>query len=419
MARTLLSAVFFLLTALSPSSVTDSRPRKIARLPQSFHISIRCGNLQMMSVRVCTVKYFWMPAALICLRHLLAALHVHPEDVVGDEDVRRLDRAAARATTRSGDFSRKVRLVELPDRAEVALERAAARGLHQRQRLAEVDVVVVARSARSGGAPASAACRGRGASGAWPVSEPAAVAVEHAGPGTFAQVARRRASASTSGGMTSSPSPIAMTSIAGVAEPVRIARGVVPADDHEGLRHLALARARARRMVRLRSVVKLHCRPTTSGSKRAAVRQALLLAVDAEVDDLALVPVLPRGTPATQIGPSGSTKVSISRPRMPPIGRLEEGDFHGGPPESAKSLRMVTRGRAARIPRRADLPDRRHGLHRRRAGPPAGGGGARGARPGAGHQQRRAAASRSASPPSSATSPTASRCARGCPAPTG
>ena len=65
MARTLLSAVFFLLTAFSPSSVTDSRPRKMASLPQSFHISIRCGNLQMMSVRVCTVKNFLMPAALI------------------------------------------------------------------------------------------------------------------------------------------------------------------------------------------------------------------------------------------------------------------------------------------------------------------------------------------------------------------
>jgi len=41
MAWTLLSAVFFLFTALSPSSVTDSRPRKIARSPQSFHISMR------------------------------------------------------------------------------------------------------------------------------------------------------------------------------------------------------------------------------------------------------------------------------------------------------------------------------------------------------------------------------------------
>src|SRR5204862_474754 len=51
-AWTLFDALFFLLTAARPSSVTDSRPRKIARLPQSFHISMRCGNLTMMSVRV-------------------------------------------------------------------------------------------------------------------------------------------------------------------------------------------------------------------------------------------------------------------------------------------------------------------------------------------------------------------------------
>ena len=33
--------------------------------------------------------------------------------------------------------------MELPDRAEVALERAAARGLHESERLVEVDVVVI------------------------------------------------------------------------------------------------------------------------------------------------------------------------------------------------------------------------------------------------------------------------------------
>ena len=115
----------------------------MASLPQSFHISIRCGNLQMMSVRVCTVKYFLMPAALIC-RAISSPRFTFIQKMSSVmKIVRRLDLPAARATTRSGDFSRNVALVKLPDRAEVALERTAARGLHQRQRLAEVDVVVV------------------------------------------------------------------------------------------------------------------------------------------------------------------------------------------------------------------------------------------------------------------------------------
>ena len=75
------------------------------------------------------------------LAELAAALHVHPEDVVGDEDVRRVDLLEL--------FDDAVRrllaeraLVKLPDRAEVALERTAARGFEQRQRAAEVDVVL-------------------------------------------------------------------------------------------------------------------------------------------------------------------------------------------------------------------------------------------------------------------------------------
>jgi len=63
----------------------------------------------------------------------------------------------------------------------------------------------------------------------------------------------------------------------------------VAADDHERLRMSRLIRC-ASRIVRLRSVVKLHCSPTTSGSN-AASREARLLAVDAEIEHLALVPV--------------------------------------------------------------------------------------------------------------------------------
>ncbi len=52
MARSLLAAVLLLLTEASPSSSIFSRPMKIVIGPQSRHCSIRCGNLQMMSLRV-------------------------------------------------------------------------------------------------------------------------------------------------------------------------------------------------------------------------------------------------------------------------------------------------------------------------------------------------------------------------------
>ena len=49
-ARSLLARVFFLLTERRPSSVLASSPRKMARWPHSFHISMRCGNLQMIGL---------------------------------------------------------------------------------------------------------------------------------------------------------------------------------------------------------------------------------------------------------------------------------------------------------------------------------------------------------------------------------
>src|SRR5205085_8771821 len=75
------------------------------------------------------------------LGHLAAALDVHPENVVGDEDVRRFDLLQLRddAVRR---FLAERRLVKFPDRAEVAAERAAARRFEKRKRTPEIDIVL-------------------------------------------------------------------------------------------------------------------------------------------------------------------------------------------------------------------------------------------------------------------------------------
>src|SRR3954451_13674450 len=103
--RLLLAIVLPLFTASSPSSVTDSRPRKIDRLPQSFHISIRWGNLQMMSVRVCTVKYFLIPAALI-FRAISSPRRTSSQKMSSVMKTLGAEICASSATTRAGDLWR-------------------------------------------------------------------------------------------------------------------------------------------------------------------------------------------------------------------------------------------------------------------------------------------------------------------------
>ena len=76
------------------------------------------------------------------LRHLLATLHVHPEDVVGDEDRVRFDVLQFFDDALRRLFAER-RLVKLPHRTEVAFERATARGFHECHRFVEVDVVVI------------------------------------------------------------------------------------------------------------------------------------------------------------------------------------------------------------------------------------------------------------------------------------
>ena len=79
----------------------------MARCPQSFHISIRWGNLQMMSVRVWTVKYFLIPAALIWR----AISSPRRTSIQKMSSVMKMFGAAicsSSCTTRPGDFSRNV-----------------------------------------------------------------------------------------------------------------------------------------------------------------------------------------------------------------------------------------------------------------------------------------------------------------------
>src|ERR1051326_2125897 len=134
-----------------------------------------------------------------------------------------------------------------------------------------------------------------------------------------------RARASTSGGMTSSPSPMAMASMASWWHQSGSREAAWPptTTNARGLSRLIRC---ARRMVRLRSVVKLHCRPTTSASKaRQSARPCSSPSMRMSMT-LHSCPSRSRHA-ATQIGPSGSTKVCISAPRMPPIAGFRKATF--------------------------------------------------------------------------------------------
>ncbi len=84
----------------------------MARLPQSFHISMRWGNLQMMSVRVCTVKYLRMPAALIW-RASSSPRRTSIQKMSSVMKTFGASMAASSATTRSGDFWRKLESLKI------------------------------------------------------------------------------------------------------------------------------------------------------------------------------------------------------------------------------------------------------------------------------------------------------------------
>src|SRR4030095_4596781 len=75
-------------------------------------------------------------------------------------------------------------------------------------------------------------------------------------------------------------------------------------------------------------VVKLHCSPTTSGPN--ALQRAIPFSAPSirKSKTLHSWPSRSRHA-ATQMGPSGSTKVSISRPRIPPTGGLRKAIFMG------------------------------------------------------------------------------------------
>src|SRR5947209_7392468 len=95
----------------------------------------------------------------------------------------------------------------------------------------------------------------------------------------------------------------------------------------------------ARRSVRLRSVVKLHCSPTTSGANFLQSARPCSSPSMRRSYTLHSCPSASRHA-ATQIGPSGSTKVSISRPRMPPTGGLTNATFIVCNPEKRSAARL-------------------------------------------------------------------------------
>ena len=177
------------------------------------HASSSSGCRQTRSVRVWTrIQRLRTPRAFRAARELEAPRGMVPEEVVGDEDGvadRRevVHHGADRALAEGA-------VVELPHRAEVAAEGAAARGLDEPHGLEEEAVVAVAVAldeiARAGSGTRSSPVRS--ASGAR--RDPA---VRRAQPqGRHSESGRPAASASTSAGTTSSPSStqIASTSVA-------------------------------------------------------------------------------------------------------------------------------------------------------------------------------------------------------------
>ena len=109
-ARRLFEALLLLVDPKSRPASVDlfdaEEDREVAAvLP---HLDELAGDLQMMSVRVLDGEELPDAGRLDLARHLLAAPDVHPEDVVGDEDVGSVRSSASSSTTRSGDFSRKV-----------------------------------------------------------------------------------------------------------------------------------------------------------------------------------------------------------------------------------------------------------------------------------------------------------------------
>ena len=133
--------------------------------------------------------------------------------------------------------------------------------------------------------------------------------------------------------MTSSPSPTTMTSMAGL----RNQRGSRDASCPPMTMRtpgISSRTRRARRKARKRSVVKLHWRPTMSGAKLRILARPCSTP-SRRMSTIWQVCPSSSSPPATHSIPSGSTKVIISRPMIPPIGALRNETFMGP--------RMITR----------------------------------------------------------------------------
>ncbi len=214
-----------------------------------------------------------------------AALHVHPEDVVGDEDVRGIDLLEL-LDHAVGRLLPERALVKLPDRAEVALEGTAARGFQQGQRAPEVDVVLggvlLDEMARRHRKVVDVSAR-RGVAGVdgtvTVVDQQSGDALQIVLPPPGLDQGRHDLFAVADDDDVDGR----------LEEPPRIARGVMSADDDEHARHLFADAARqAQRAKTLSGEVAL--KTDDVRPEGAHLGQSGLDAVEAHVDDLAGVP---------------------------------------------------------------------------------------------------------------------------------
>ena len=125
-----------------------------------------------------------------------------------------------------------------------------------------------------------------------------------------------------------------------VVEPVRIARGVVTADDDEGAGILALnALRKTHRAISLRREVALQ--PYNIRREFLAQREAVLFAVDAQVEDLALVSLgFETGSDADRTKRLDEGEHLQSEDAAD--GRFDESDFHDVQPGKAKRGALIS-----------------------------------------------------------------------------
>ena len=294
------------------------------------------------SVRVWTrIQRFRTPRRRQRLRELEAALRVVPEEVVRDEDVspdRRevVDDGADRALAEGA-------AVELPDRAEVAAEGAAARRLDEPNRLEEEAVVAVAVALDE------VARRQRHAVEARALGERRASTIQ-ASPVSQAQRRARRRAAGLARARRRRPArrllrrPRRSRRSRALSSGAGVRRGGVSADEDERLRETAAhRRARSRGRGRTRERACRRSRRRAGGSAGPASRTPW----PKRRSTIAGSCPRARSAAATYSSPSGSTRKNGPEPESLVAGiRAQQQDIHGlsrrivdSPPEWEKDAR--------------------------------------------------------------------------------